>query len=121
MLLDASFVQNRSALAYPCEARGEFGVSIYDKIRSIREVNKYTKKELERKAGIIFRCIGWSIAFIYVGGFFFVPGLMLFWMLISLVTGESGLSFQYVCIPICIIYVFGCVGYACYSIGQENK
>ena len=84
-------------------------------------MNKSTKRKIGKVMSTVFRCIGWSIAFMYIGGLFFVPGMILFCMLISFFIDGSGPTLEHICIPICMVYLLGCFGYACYSVGQEGK
>ncbi len=69
---------------------------------------------------IIFRCIGGSILTLYLGALFFVPGLIILMLLMTAILGTVEKP-EYIYFPLCVVFMLGCIGYACYNVGRGDK
>ena len=86
-------------------------------------MDKYTKKIFKKNTKIVMKCIGLSIGMIFMYAYFFVPGMLALFLLAVAIFGDllKGIQIEPIIIPIIAIYIIVCIGYACYTVGEENR
>ena len=78
---------------------------------------------MNRSMRIIMKCIGYSIAVVFLCSYFFVPALFVLWFAIAFISGGTinGDTMGIILAIPTVVYCIVCISYSCYLVGAGKS